>query len=246
MLSRLLTARTAALMVLGTSLLVCSASIAKETPKAAGEAKMSTFSSEAWKNAKKQPDWSRKQMMTDFCTQYRTQLSGGKMSRTEILSLLGQPELSYEYPQRSTEDTTAYSEITDRYQLSAKSGLFEIAYDGKGMVTRYSWSEEALKYNNFIGPSKPAITLEQARKAAIMLSIVEVKKLLGKPDQEELDVPPNFPTPFRYCSYQWNISNDGRKILWVRTSGPFSEEREKRSIDVTSIITLSPDCPVSR
>lgn len=205
-----------------------------------------TFSPEAWKNAKKQPGWSRQKMMEEFSKQYRAQMDGMNLSRTKVLSLLGEPEMSYEYPQSDSEGLPAKkSEFTDVYQLSARSGRFEVAYDENNIVKRYSWSDEPCRFKEFVGAKPAKITVEQAKKASSMHNIADVKKLLGEANKEELDIPPNFPTPFRFSSYYWNLSNDGRKLFWVRTSGHFDEDKSKRSIDVTCIITLSNDCPLN-
>lgn len=207
---------------------------------------MSTeFSPEAWKSAKKQPGWSRHKMMEEFSKQYRAQMDGMKLGRARVLSLLGEPEMSYEYPQKDSEGLAAKkSEFTDIYQLSARSGRFEVAYDENNVVKRYTWSDEPCRFEDFLGAKPARITVEQAKKASSMNNIADVKKILGAADKEVLDVPPDFPTPFRFSSYYWNLSNDGRKVYWVRTSGHFDEDKSKRSIDVTCIITLSADCPL--
>lgn len=245
--------KNATIPVLLVALVIASAqTLSLEAKEAAGGKKQSegakmSFSSESWFSAKKSPNWSRKSLMEAFCQQYGGDLNGKKMDRSKVLTLLGQPEKSYEYPQWDDEASKPKpSEITDHYQITDKGGDFSITYEPNGTVRSFQQSDESFEFTMFLGPSskQPEITVEQARKTAGLGTITAVKKLLGAAQEEELDVPPNFPTPFRFSSYMWNLSSDGRKILWVRTSGSFSEPQDKRSIDVVCIITLSSDCPV--
>ena len=211
------------------------------------------FPSSAWIDAKKTRNWSRQKLMARFCRQYHSQMDGKKMDRTAVLALLGQPEMSYEYPQGDAETAGKGSStvkvpatITDHYQLSAKTGIFAVLYDEQGIVSGYHSSDEPCIFADYLGPSTtpPKVTVDMARRAASFQTITQVEQRLGPPGRSEVNVAPGFPTPLRNSSYLWNLSSDGRKVLWVRTCGPFDEDLAKRPIRVVCIISISPDCPV--
>jgi hypothetical protein len=207
------------------------------------------FSSASWISAKKDPHWSRQKLMEQFCKQYSDQLDHKKMDRTKILALLGNPEMSSDYLDgQNSSSKQIESTITDRYQLTKDKGFFEVAYSTQGMVNRYNQSDQPLIFEGFIGPvranSLSKATLANIRQASKSQSIDQVIQLLGPPGKSVVDVKAKFATPFRSSSYYWNLSADGRKILWVSTSGMFDQDLNRRSINAYCVITLSLDCPV--
>ncbi len=211
-----------------------------------------TFSPAAWINIKKEWNWSRQKLMEQFCNQYRYQLDQKKMNRAKVIAILGDPEMSYEYPDAKNISASGQipRQITDYYQLSEKAGTFEVSYDEQGIVNRYNQSDHQCIFEDFIEPahanSLTNATLENARKVSDkgFDSIVKVEKLLGPPAKSEVNILPESANPSRSSSYYWNLSANGRQILWVGTNGMFSEDLDKRRVGVVCIITLSPDCPI--
>ena len=215
-----------------------------------------TFSADSWIKAKNKLNWSRANQMEKFFKQYRTQLLEQKLTRSKILSLLGTPEISYEYPRltasgntRST-NSNAASETTDCYRILENGGKLQISYDASDIVSNFSQSDEPVIFEGFAGTHSlvgaTRATVENARKACSCKTISAVEKLLGEPDKSEVNVAPKFPTPIRLSSYWWNLSADGRKVFWVRTEGNANDDLAKRPIELGCIITLGEDCPIKR
>lgn len=116
--------------------------------------------SDTWMSIKKQHDWSRQQLLEEFCQKH--ELRG--MSRARVLEFLGTPEITYEQPAMGIGSRSRF----DEYQISAGNDRsFRINYDERNLVTGYAIENDPCQFNMYLGPSLPGVhqlTLEKLNR----------------------------------------------------------------------------------
>jgi len=217
--------------------------------------KASAFSPDAWKEAKQQPNWSRKKLMDQFCKEYKNELDNHKFDRTKVLSLLGNPEASFEFPEvfrfkngGITKPIRVISRISDAYQLSKGDDAFVFQYNEDGVIDRYHEDNHFLR--NLVevphGKVSRNSTLEIARDTCELQTLADCTGFYGAPAKSEVEavtVPPAIRPSSRYT---WRLSADGRQRLIVFTNGDLTVDEKKRNITKVALCQLSADCPIKK
>jgi hypothetical protein len=208
--------------------------------------------SEVWPHTSRNGLWSREEIARSLLENAKIE---GK-SRTEVIQILGPPDLSEKKIAQEKEHETR----NDTYQLSFfNTTSLDIEYDAKDTALRYSFGPgclanyfpgtEANGSSKVKGPEAKNIDYsirKQITSDLLKIKEEELEHLWGPPDLSEVDIVPTFPTPLRSSYYSWRLTPDGRVYNLAETDGAFNIPPARRQILELVTITLGPDCPVRR